>query len=122
MLKIHNLLVILKNVNKHIKIISIVRNTKINQKILKLLWKSNIILGYSTLSNTNYLKIWHIKKPFFSIQAPNQKHKQKLFMNKKKLIFFINKQTYNLIVYTNQYGLCLNQLIKNNYLGGKLLW
>jgi len=122
MLKIHNLLVILKNVNKHIKTISIVRNTKINQKILKLLWKSNIILGYSTLSNTNYLKIWHIKKPFFSIQAPNQKHKQKLFMNKKKLIFFINKQTYNLIVYTNQYGFCLNQLIKNNYLGGKLLW
>jgi len=35
MLKIHNLLVILKNVNKHIKTISIVRNTKINQKRIR---------------------------------------------------------------------------------------
>lgn len=122
MLKIYHLLVTLKKANKHIKTISIVRNTKINQKILKLLWKSNFILGYSTLHNAKYLKIWHIKKNFFTIQLPNQKQKQKAFMNKVTLISFTNKQTYNFIVYTNQQGLYLSQFVEKTYLGGKLLW
>lgn len=122
MLTIHNLLLTLKNTNKNIKIISIIKNTKINRTLLQLIWKANYILGYSIITNNQYLKIWHIKTDTINIQILNQKKKYKNFLNKYKFDTIQNKQIYSFVVYSNKHGIKLTSLKTNNKLGGKILW